>query len=73
MPCLIIVALGLVKLAVAQEAATLAIQAISCAGNFATSCDFIRRGTCKDDSPSGIDELEESLSRCQATRLFAVT
>jgi outer membrane protein assembly factor BamA len=38
-----IVALGLVKLAGAQEATTLVIQDISCEGNFATSCDFIRR------------------------------
>jgi hypothetical protein len=37
-----IVALGLVKLAAAQEEATLVIQDISCEGNFATSCDFIR-------------------------------
>lgn len=36
-----IVALGLAKLAGAQEA-TLVIQDISCEGNFATSCDFIR-------------------------------
>ena len=37
-----IVALGLAKLAGGQEAATLVIQDISCEGNFATSCDFIR-------------------------------
>jgi len=37
-----IVALGLAKPAGAQEAATLVIQDISCEGNFATSCDFIR-------------------------------
>lgn len=36
------VALGLVKLAGAQET-SLVIQDISCEGNFATSCDFIRR------------------------------
>src|SRR5579872_5412512 len=39
-----IVALGLVRLAGAQET-TLVIQDISCEGNFATSCDFIRRQT----------------------------
>ena len=38
---LLVVALGLAKLAGAQEA-TLVIQDISCEGNFATSCDFIR-------------------------------
>ncbi len=37
-------ALGLMRLAGAQEAA-LVIQEISCEGNFATSCDFIRRQT----------------------------
>ena len=37
-----LLALGLVKPAGAQEAATLVIQDISCEGNFATSCDFIR-------------------------------
>jgi outer membrane protein assembly factor BamA len=37
-----IVALGLEKQAAAQEEATLVIQDISCEGNFATSCDFIR-------------------------------
>ncbi|HEY6922261.1 MAG TPA: hypothetical protein VI653_02245 [Steroidobacteraceae bacterium] len=37
-----LLALGLAKLAGAQEAA-LIIQEISCEGNFATSCDFIRR------------------------------
>ena len=39
-----IVALGLMRLAGAQET-TLVIQDISCEGNFATSCDFIRRQT----------------------------
>jgi outer membrane protein assembly factor BamA len=37
-----VLALGLAKLAGAQEAA-LVVQDISCEGNFATSCDYIRR------------------------------
>src|SRR5690349_21489143 len=58
-----ILALGLARLAGAQEQATLVIQDISCEGNFATSCDFIRHQV--DIKPGmAVDE-----SRIQDARL----